>query len=1377
MRHRTISSWWAARLVLGLALCVQAFPASKAQAAGRSYGVELRAADDSRVVFEVDLSQYRIEPSVYVEGTERIMLPGFGSASLPGEPLIPSRRVLLALPPDGGYTLRTSVLRSQPLGRHRLEPVPFPEVVRDESGSISASDRYRIDPAVYNQSPATFSVSGEPVARIRHQRVLPVLIQPLTYDPVSGETILATSMRIEVVFTTGVGGRLRRRDGPPIVETDGWERIFSRILVNPEQGRKWRSRRPAPEGRSSDRLRAADRALSGPLLKLKVRESTLHSVRASSVLSKGFPPGTPNTDLHLFKRVYDTNQQVAAVVDIPYTVVEDTNGTAGVFDADDELVFFGQRLRHDDLQGDAIEKFSEHNVYWLGDTAGPMMSERAVPPGYVSDDTLSAVFAVRDTLEEDRIFLEESPPGIQDFYYFNFFTLTSLSLPFSVNAIDPGGTLRVRAEFLGGTEDRVTREVFVEVVNSQGTTPLTSAFVPRKQVVQYASQTIPAANIDEGVNTLRLRPTSDRTFIEVHVNRFSIEYSSPYRASGNVLHFSTGTLAGDTSVTVTGLSGGDVRLFEVTDPRAPSVVTLTADHFTDVAGGTVLSFRDQIASERRYALTPMARITEITATDIVPDTPSGLIGHPLESGVDILVVSHADFIGEIARWVSYRRAQGYRVLLADAQDVFDEFNGGVPGARGIKNFVRHFFDKGSASYVLLVGDSSEDNKKVHTDSGTNFVPTESFSEHVLGGGFDEDGVVTSDKWYVLMDNDYLPGQGDFYPDLFIGRIPAGTVSELRIVLDKIFAYEKPRADDFWRRRMIRVADDAWSFGDNFQSCYQPAERGFETAEENAAQIIESSITGGFDVVRFFLSNRIDHPTVGTCVTSSVQTNRTRLSATPALLGEMNKGATVVSIQSHMNRYQACHEVLLTHSATSPDGLRDYRRYSNTGRPFVLYGMGCHLGDYALHRELDRTTTSGPNGDSFAEQLLFLNDKGALASYSSTGFEYLNTNLRYTSIISEVFFEDPPTDSLVPADKRQARWILGELMTIAEIEVFGRYGPFGPGDGAAGQVKRYHVLGDPLLRMDAGPPRFEVTVNGQAVESGDRVFAGAGGDTISVRAEITDEVAIEKTTLAIAGEDSTSTLTRTELLDQGLDASRKYEVRFRHKILPKNYDIILRAHQAEDTTSGEFHMVAEYVLKVQSDVELKVNGRVVRDGDLVPRDGDYLIKITFPVLVQASRIAVNVDGSNVTPINLAHPTPEDSTTWLVSFSQSLPDGQHTVTIFVDGEAFQDFKVVVSSSPGLRDAIAYPNPFKESTYFVYTNDTDISSGSIAVFTTSGKRVVRLDIPSNARGPGQNAVFWDGRDRVGEEIANGVYLFVISVNQAGRQSTHRGKLVRIE
>jgi len=588
--------------IMGLVLG-NAGAAGKPGTAGQA---QLVSATDSRIVFRLDLSEFSLETSRRVEGAKKLNVRGMGSFSEPGEPRLPGRVYLMAIPPDAPYSLQFTVERSEPLGRHLLEPVPFPLVLEDDSGESYVSEEYRLDRPIYDAGGSSIRVSADPDARIRHQRVLPVRVIPVAYDPVSGETILATSLRIDVTLRDPSGSGFFDDGGDrPVDESAVWERIYSRVLVNPEQASQWRTkpRRKHQEMPRGSRSRAA---LTGPHVKIGVRDSGLQRVSAGALIEEGLPAGTPTDDLHLFKRVYDRDALAETIVDIPYRVIEDPSGSGGIFDGDDWVVFYGQRLMDDAFQNDPREKFAHANIYWVGTSSGPQVPFQDVPPGVVSADTATATFPVVEYFEEDNVFFEGTPPGRREFFFYDAEWKTRVSAPFTVGAIDPNGTFELKAGFQGGDRDRFDREVKLTIVNSSVSTPLDPASVPRKNYVTYQSPVLPANVITPGLNTLRVDKTSDRSYLEALLDWFEIEYRSRYRTIGNVIDFNTDALTGDTSITVTGLSRTDVLLFDVTDPIAPLEVRLTAGHFTDTGGGGyALSIRETLSAQKRFIAAPL----------------------------------------------------------------------------------------------------------------------------------------------------------------------------------------------------------------------------------------------------------------------------------------------------------------------------------------------------------------------------------------------------------------------------------------------------------------------------------------------------------------------------------------------------------------------------------------------------------------------------------------------------------------------------------------------------------------------------------------------------------------------------------------------------
>jgi hypothetical protein len=127
------------------------------------------------------------------------------------------------------------------------------------------------------------------------------------------------------------------------------------------------------------------------------------------------------------------------------------------------------------------------------------------------------------------------------------------------------------------------------------------------------------------------------------------------------------------------------------------------------------------------------------------------------------------------------------------------------------------------------------------------------------------------------------------------------------------------------------------------------------------------------------------------------------------------------------------------------------------------------------------------------------------------------------------------------------------------------------------------------------------------------------------------------------------------------------------------------------------------------------------------------------------------------------------------SAGFTPGPHTVMI----KAFDNlglsssdtlhFEIVEEGLYEVSDVFNIPNPFSESTNFVFqvTNPADVR---LAVFTVSGIRVWerRMDALE-----GFNSIYWDGRDAAGDRIANGTYLYVLEVEF--RDSFHRTETVR--
>jgi len=85
--------------------------------------------------------------------------------------------------------------------------------------------------------------------------------------------------------------------------------------------------------------------------------------------------------------------------------------------------------------------------------------------------------------------------------------------------------------------------------------------------------------------------------------------------------------------------------------------------------------------------------------------------------------------------------------------------------------------------------------------------------------------------------------------------------------------------------------------------------------------------------------------------------------------------------------------------------------------------------------------------------------------------------------------------------------------------------------------------------------------------------------------------------------------------------------------------------------------------------------------------------------------------------------------------------------------------------------HPNPFADSTYFIYILTQDADDVTISIYTPSGRRIMRIDGASAFKG--YNEEPWDGYTQDGKRLANGVYLYKIAVKLEGKKIEKVGKL----
>jgi hypothetical protein len=316
--------------------------------------------------------------------------------------------------------------------------------------------------------------------------------------------------------------------------------------------------------------------------------------------------------------------------------------------------------------------------------------------------------------------------------------------------------------------------------------------------------------------------------------------------------------------------------------------------------------RSYLAVAADAVLTPEARISYANSLKKTKDQ------------IDYLVVGPRAFLSTVQPLLDLRREQGLRSRAVSIEDVYDGFGYGESSPQALQEFlayVYHYWPQPAPRYVLLVGDATYDFKDYLGTGTENQVPPLQ--------------VRTSYIW-AASDPSYAAVNGeDPFPDFAIGRLPASTADELRVMVEKILAYETGEMS--LSGPAVLIADNT-DQGGNFEA----------TAEALASGVLASQ-----ELTKIYLGR------LGTAATRG------------AVVEAFDQGASLMSYIGHGSIHLWAQEKIFE-NATVGDLLPQPQQ------PVVLT-MNCYNGWFSI-----------PYYDSLSEELVKAEGRGAIATFSPSG---------------------------------------------------------------------------------------------------------------------------------------------------------------------------------------------------------------------------------------------------------------------------------------------------------------------------------------------------------------------------------------------------------
>ncbi len=1405
--------------VLALSFAVAAaVGVSAAQAAGP---LQVTGADANGLVVSVA----GLEPRWSTDGTGRDVLhvEGFSPAAAPGAALVPTAGAWILVPPGTRPVLEVLAETWRDAGGRPLAVAPVPVSRMTDDGPVAdeivvlpgqaVPAGWQVTPAVGEALAKAGRGSAGPAATLgepgwwRGRRVVSLTVAAVRTDAgaAARATLAGGSWRVRFVpdkAQTAPEGAMGRRLGAANDERFAPLFLNPGLLTQAPTEAAWRGVAPARAADGADKAEAMD--LLAPEIKLAVRSTRLFRVPASRLRSRGLLPDTPiqESEIRLYQRRYDPDLDDGSGrpwqdVEVPIRMV----GEGDLFDDDDYFVFYGLRLRDDSgfvtAGGDTIpgcgdegEWANDFNVYWLAAATPPAGGWARMETGALGAAAGEPLANYRrtDHIEEQQFLRVNPVNNTVDRLYQNFATDASVSVDIANQwAPDPAGgnaRIEVAAAVFTYLNPRTVR--FDLVVDNTATTPLGLVTLnqPTDRIFGYEVTASTLAGTAAKVNM-----TSTATPVPMlfsYLNWVRVSYDALYQAVRGEQKFHTGDAAGPRPIEVAGFDDADIGLVEITDPRRPVWIELSGANVRDEGGSFTLSIEpEQQAADapRRFWAasdfggTGVAEFSYYDAVAVPEQTdPTELAG----AAPDLVVVTHGDFRAGAERWIEHRRARAggdLDVHVVDVDDLYNWYGGGLRSEWAVRRLVRHAIAAWGSWSLVIVGDANENQRELNVQTAargwsTDFVPTHYHVQNALVGEYE---LMAVDKWYACGETGETV-QDDDFPDrirtpweMLVGRLPCNSADELERMIDKIITVESPGEPGAWRSHAVFFADDAFSDGYGAESQavleYNAGELQFAWSERDTlAAWWQDGTPVTLDQDLLLLDDWLAplYPGLGDRDPGDVRGDTEDI-ATPPLLAALSQGGLVAHYQGHANAYVLSSEYWFADRLYQR---RDVASIGNTGKPWVFFGMGCHISDRAQCSIKTRTTYYEA---SIGEKLLVGTAAGASASYGSSGYEYIFQNRVYGERMFRIWMKRPPAAAAHGGGAR-SRWMLGELMWATEAEHLAiNY----PNSLDREMVAQYTLLGDPLMMLDAGPPEVTAVLEGpggdQEVSGTVELTAGDASNARIVRIAARDEAGIDRLRVTdSSGSDITDAVAvMADSLPPGQADHQEVHYRLQVPVRPFPHTIDVEVWDTGAPLVDDRHWTL--TLEVEQAVAFTAGGEPV-DPATFRFETDVSVDFTAELSGAAwlhegttwSLASDNLELSNVVLPALKSNTASFSFT---ATAAGGTDGERSVELTVDGYP-STWVLQAADQPlpagDITRVYSFPNPMADRTRFLFETGAALGEGVVRVFSVAGRVVA--SIPFAFDGGGAGVVDWDARDDEGDELANGTYLYRVEMQTPG-------------
>ncbi|MFZ4614024.1 MAG: type IX secretion system sortase PorU [Bacteroidia bacterium] len=465
----------------------------------------------------------------------------------------------------------------------------------------------------------------------------------------------------------------------------------------------------------------------------------------------------------------------------------------------------------------------------------------------------------------------------------------------------------------------------------------------------------------------------------------------------------------------------NTRILDITNPLLPMFQT------GDFSGNT-FSFKQETSLLREYVAFNMVSSTLKVPTFFGKVTNQNL--HAL-GATDLIIVSHPLFYSEALRLKNlHTSTDGLKTVLVTPQEIYNEFSSGSQDITAIKTFCKMFYDRATSSadapkYLLLFGDASYNNRERSKNGNTNFIPSyQSLQSMDLTLSY------ISDDYFGLLDNNESEELQELM-DIGIGRLPAKSLEEAKIMVNKIIEYETKTPLELNTNTNFCAETGANISGDwKNVICFVGDDQDRNTHLRDADKIatfVDTSYNN-FNIEKIYFDTYKQVVNAGGQRFPDVK---------QAINSRVERGALIINYTGHGGESGWAQERVLE--------ISDIKSWKNKGRyPFFVTAT-CEFARFD-----DPLRTSG------GEDVILQEDGGGIGLLTTTRLVYSAPNFTLNKeFFNEVFVEDP--------DGRNIR--MGEVSRLTKNQSVSQF---------TNNHRNFTLLGDPAMRLNFAKEKVVTT---------------------------------------------------------------------------------------------------------------------------------------------------------------------------------------------------------------------------------------------------------------------------------------------------------------